>query len=32
MYLYSAIGDGGETLDFYPSQTRMTKSAKQFLS
>ncbi len=32
MYLYRAIGDGGETLDFYLSQTRTTKSAKQFLS
>ena len=32
MYLYRAIGDGGETLDFYLSQTRTTKAAKQFLS
>ncbi|WP_062221227.1 IS6 family transposase [Aureimonas sp. D3] len=32
MYLYRAIGDGGETLDFYHSQTRTTKAAKQFLS
>ena len=32
MYLYRAIGDGGETLDFYLSQTRATKAAKQFLS
>ncbi|KTQ85423.1 transposase [Aureimonas ureilytica] len=32
MYLYRAISDGGETLDFYLSQTRTTKAAKQFLS
>ncbi|KTR03553.1 transposase [Aureimonas ureilytica] len=32
MYLYRAIGDDGETLDFYLSQTRTTKAAKQFLS
>ncbi|KTQ85443.1 transposase [Aureimonas ureilytica] len=32
MYLYRAIGDGGETLDFYLSQARTTKAAKQFLS
>ncbi|WP_244496649.1 IS6 family transposase [Aureimonas ureilytica] len=32
MYLYRTIGDGGETLDFYLSQTRTTKAAKQFLS
>jgi transposase-like protein len=32
MYLYRAIGDGGETLDFYLSQTRTTKAAKQFLN
>ncbi len=26
------IGDGGETLDFHLSKTRMAKAAKQFLS
>ncbi|WP_062234954.1 hypothetical protein [Aureimonas sp. N4] len=26
------IRDGGETLNFYVCQTRMTKAAKQFLS
>ena len=31
MYLYRAIGDSGETLDFYLSQTRTTKAAKRFL-
>ena len=32
MYLYRAIGDSGETLDFSLSQTRTTKAAKRFLS
>ena len=32
MYLYRAIGDSGETLDFYLSQTRTTKATKRFLS
>ncbi|WP_430515421.1 DDE-type integrase/transposase/recombinase [Aureimonas ureilytica] len=32
MYLYRAIGRGGETLDFHLLRTRTTKAAKQFLS
>ncbi|MBB4000275.1 IS6 family transposase [Aureimonas pseudogalii] len=31
MYLYRAIGDRGETLDFQLSQKRTTKAAKRFL-
>ena len=32
IYLYWAIGDCGEKLDFYLSQTRTTKAAKHFFS
>ncbi len=31
MYLYRAIGDRGETLDFHLSQKRTSKAAKRFL-
>lgn len=32
MYLYRAIGDSGETLDFHLPQTRTTKAIKRLLS